>query len=67
MAWRSSALLREQRRLDEAGDLLEQVARYHRSEGDDEALVRTLLSRALVYEEDQKPASAVEVVLEGLE
>jgi tetratricopeptide (TPR) repeat protein len=65
--WRLSALLREQRRWEEATDLLEQVAEHHRSERDQEGLVRTLLSRALVYEENHEPVSAIWAVLEGLE
>ena len=64
---RNSALLLNQRRLDEAANLLEQVANYHRRERDSEALVRTLLSRAIVYEEDHEPAKAVGTVVEALE
>lgn len=62
-----AALLREQRHLGAAGELLDEVAEYHRREGEGEALVRVLLSRALVYEEDHEPASAVGVVIEALE
>jgi tetratricopeptide (TPR) repeat protein len=67
MKWRLSALLREQRQFEEATDLLEQVAEYNRLEGDEEALVRTLLSRAMVYEEENEPAKAVGVVVQALE
>jgi tetratricopeptide (TPR) repeat protein len=64
---RNSALLLNQRRLEEAANLLEQVADYHRREGDGEALVGTLLGRAIVYEEDHEPAKAVGTVVEALE
>ncbi|HEX4959746.1 MAG TPA: hypothetical protein VF173_02825 [Thermoanaerobaculia bacterium] len=65
--WRHSALLREQRRFEEAMDLLEDVAEYHWRERDEEALVRALLGRALVEEESHEPVKAVGAVLEALD
>jgi tetratricopeptide (TPR) repeat protein len=62
-----AALFRDQRRLEDAAELLDQVAEHYRREGNGEALVRALLTRALVYEEDHEPAKAIEVVIEALE
>jgi len=62
-----ASLLREQRRLAAAADLLDAVSKYHRRELDGEALVRSLLSRALVFEEENEPEQAVGVLLEAME
>jgi hypothetical protein len=62
-----AALLREQRRLGMAAELLDGVADYYREEGDGEALVRILLSRALIFEEENEPERALGTVLEAME
>ena len=43
------------------------MAEHYRREGNGESLVRALLTRALVYEEDHEPAKAIVVVIEALE
>lgn len=65
--WRLTALLREQRRFEEAAELLGQLEEYYRGERDEEELVGTLLSRAMVYEEENEPARAVGRVVQALE
>jgi tetratricopeptide (TPR) repeat protein len=62
-----AALYRELRRIAEAGELLDQAVAIYRREGDREALASTLLSRAMVYEEEHEPEQAIAIVLEALE
>ena len=65
--WLYASLLREQRHLTEAAEILDAVAEYHRRERDGEALGRTLLSRALVFGEENEPERAIGVLAEAME
>jgi len=62
-----ASLRREQRRFEEAAELLGQLEEYRRGERDEEGLVGTLLSRAIIHEEENEPARAVEKVVQALE